>query len=141
MNLWIVAIYRDNGDENEFYFETLPTKQHAVELYEELKSDIQEQCDDIGFTGDEGVYIAKVTDALLAVTETDEEETSFHFKWEEFKEEHNGFYLTEDAYMKLMESRGTIKCDYCKGIDESTKKSPRRKYKFCPMCGRLRDEI
>jgi len=31
-----------------------------------------------------------------------------------------------------------IPCDYCKSIDEATKKSPRKKYKFCPMCGRVR---
>ena len=29
-------------------------------------------------------------------------------------------------------------CDYCKSIEEATSKSPRKKYKFCPMCGRLR---
>ena len=29
-------------------------------------------------------------------------------------------------------------CEYCKSIEEATSKSPRKKYKFCPMCGRLR---
>lgn len=29
-------------------------------------------------------------------------------------------------------------CDYCKSIEEATSKSPRKKYRFCPMCGRLR---
>lgn len=29
-------------------------------------------------------------------------------------------------------------CDYCKSIEEATSKSPRRKYRFCPMCGRVR---
>ncbi|WP_341877612.1 hypothetical protein [Defluviitalea saccharophila] len=30
-------------------------------------------------------------------------------------------------------------CDYCISIEEATPKSPRRKYKYCPMCGRKRD--
>ena len=29
-------------------------------------------------------------------------------------------------------------CGYCKSILESTPASPRRKYRYCPMCGRLR---
>lgn len=29
-------------------------------------------------------------------------------------------------------------CDYCKSIEEATSKSPRKKYRFCPMCGRVR---
>lgn len=32
-------------------------------------------------------------------------------------------------------------CDYCKSIEEATSKSHRKKYRFCPMCGRLRIEI
>ena len=31
-----------------------------------------------------------------------------------------------------------IPCNYCKSIEKSTAKSPRRKYKYCPMCGRAR---
>lgn len=30
-------------------------------------------------------------------------------------------------------------CKYCRSIDNATKSSPRKKYKFCPMCGRIRD--
>ncbi len=29
-------------------------------------------------------------------------------------------------------------CEYCGSIDNSTSNSPRRKYKFCPMCGKPR---
>jgi hypothetical protein len=85
VNMWIVAINRTDGNEDSIYFETHLTKQKAIEAYEELKEDIKEQCDDIGFSGDEGVYIAKVTEALLPVTKTDEKE-AFWFEWEEFKE-------------------------------------------------------
>ena len=31
-----------------------------------------------------------------------------------------------------------IPCNYCESIEKSTTKSPRRKYKYCPMCGRVR---
>ena len=31
-----------------------------------------------------------------------------------------------------------VPCEYCKSIEESTLKSPRRKYKYCPMCGTAR---
>ena len=31
-----------------------------------------------------------------------------------------------------------VPCEYCKSIEESTLKSPRRKYKYCPICGRAR---
>ena len=30
------------------------------------------------------------------------------------------------------------KCDYCKSIEKATPASPRKKYKYCPMCGRKR---
>lgn len=30
-------------------------------------------------------------------------------------------------------------CDYCIGIYRSTPNSPKRKYKYCPMCGRKLD--
>ena len=30
-------------------------------------------------------------------------------------------------------------CDYCIGIYRSTPSSPKRKYKYCPMCGRKLD--
>lgn len=49
-----------------------------------------------------------------------------------------GFYLTKQEYVRLVGNKLNIndKCYYCKGIDEATKKSPRKKYMFCPMCGR-----
>ena len=31
-----------------------------------------------------------------------------------------------------------IPCNYCESIEKSTAKSPRRKYKYCPICGRAR---
>lgn len=30
-------------------------------------------------------------------------------------------------------------CDYCIGIYRNTPSSPKRKYKYCPMCGRKLD--
>ena len=29
-------------------------------------------------------------------------------------------------------------CHYCKKIDKATPMSPRKKYRYCPMCGRRR---
>lgn len=31
-------------------------------------------------------------------------------------------------------------CSYCESIEKSTPASPRRKYKYCPMCGREREK-
>ena len=52
----------------------------------------------------------------------------------------NGFYLTEKCYEKLLERKLDLqeKCQYCKNIEASTNKSPRKKYIYCPMCGRKR---
>ena len=45
--------------------------------------------------------------------------------------------LIEKA-LYLGESGDYIPCNYCENIEKSTAKSPRRKYKYCPMCGRVR---
>lgn len=45
--------------------------------------------------------------------------------------------LIEKA-LYLGESGDYIPCDYCRNINRSTKSSPRRKYVYCPMCGRRR---
>jgi formamidopyrimidine-DNA glycosylase len=52
-------------------------------------------------------------------------------------------YMAKDASEAIYELIGMINrdgldCEYCKSIDESTSKSPRRKYKYCPMCGKER---
>lgn len=31
-------------------------------------------------------------------------------------------------------------CSYCEGIERATKASPRKKYRYCPMCGREREK-
>jgi hypothetical protein len=85
MELWIVIIDRDDGFEEPIRFEVLPTKEKAIVVYKEWSRELKEQVDDIGFSGDECLYIAKITDALLPVTVVDEKEVSFHFEWEEFK--------------------------------------------------------
>ena len=54
---------------------------------------------------------------------------------------YKGFYLTYEAYEKLTKARLGVECEYCKKIDEATPKSPRKKYNFCPMCGRYRKEV
>ena len=50
----------------------------------------------------------------------------------------DGFYLTKENYEKLLENKLKSRCEYCISIDNATKKSPRKKYKYCPMCGRRR---
>jgi len=54
----------------------------------------------------------------------------------------NGFYLTKEAYEQALRIKLNLndKCEYCKSIDSATKKSPRKKYKYCPMCGKNRGE-
>lgn len=52
-------------------------------------------------------------------------------------------YMAKDASEAIYEligllNRDGLDCEYCKSIDESTPKSPRRKYKYCPMCGKER---
>jgi len=52
-------------------------------------------------------------------------------------------YMAKDASEAIYELIGMINrdgldCECCKSIDESTSKSPRRKYKYCPMCGKER---
>jgi hypothetical protein len=55
----------------------------------------------------------------------------------EFKDTHERRAIREDdENLKIWIHY--VPCEYCKSIDESTKKSPRKKYKFCPMCGRVR---
>lgn len=49
-----------------------------------------------------------------------------------------GFFLTYAAYDRLMAHKLKEECEYCKGINSATPKSYRRKYKYCPMCGRKR---
>jgi len=48
----------------------------------------------------------------------------------------DGFFLTYDAYDRLMAYKLKEECEYCKSINDSTPASPKRKYKYCPMCGR-----
>jgi hypothetical protein len=48
------------------------------------------------------------------------------------------FCLTKESYSRLLGVTKIDKCNYCIGIDNATPKSPRKKYKFCPMCGRKR---
>lgn len=51
----------------------------------------------------------------------------------------NGFFLTYDAYDRLMAHKLKEECEYCVDIENATPKSPRRRYKYCPMCGRKRN--
>lgn len=84
MNKWILvknlSEYEDAVD-----FQTFNTKEKAIELYEEWKSELKECVDDTGFTGDEGLYIAKITDIFAPVTAFNAEGTAWGFEWEEFK--------------------------------------------------------
>lgn len=44
------------------------------------------------------------------------------------------------GYNSCKYSQGKVKdCDYCKGILDATKASPRRNYIYCPMCGVKRE--
>lgn len=53
-------------------------------------------------------------------------------------DEPKGFFLTYEAYERLLGHKLREPCEYCISIEEATKKSPRKKYKYCPMCGRKR---
>ncbi len=46
--------------------------------------------------------------------------------------------LVEKTLYAGYEGDYVLPCEYCKSIEESTLKSPRRKYKYCPMCGGAR---
>jgi hypothetical protein len=60
--------------------------------------------------------------------------------------EHQDRELLEEtikSYFKKQQekSQNSIgRCEYCDSIDQATKKSPRKRYIFCPMCGRKRRE-
>lgn len=117
LDVWVVYIDRDSGDEFSQQSEVFLNEEKAMKYYNELKRELKEYVADTGFTGDEMVVIAKAEKLLTPVTEVNEDEVSFHFEWEEFEQEI---------------------CDYCNSIEKATSASPRHNYKYCPMCGRKR---
>ena len=117
MDKWIVYMDKNTGDEDAVLYKLCSSEEEAMRTYETFKSEAKEYVSDTSFTGDEAVYIAKIQKGMLPITKCDEEEVSFWFEWEEFLNE---------------------KCGYCRSILEATPASPMRKYKYCPMCGRLR---
>lgn len=119
MNRWVVLGDDDNGDFNSIHYEVYPTKEKALKVYEEWKSNIKEYVDDTGFTGDECIYIAKVEKVTLPITITDEKEVSFHFEWEEF--EPKGYWIKEPPHIWR-------KCSVCG-------ESGFAHYDYCPWCG------
>lgn len=118
LNLWVVYGHSADDQDEPPYGRIHNTYEKALEDYKETKRNMEEWVQDTGFTGDETVVIAKVEKLYAPVTKVDEEDVSFWFEWEEFEKE---------------------KCDYCNSIEISTPASPRRNYKYCPMCGRKRE--
>jgi len=54
--------------------------------------------------------------------------------------EQRGFWITEAEYLRVNRRNFNLTdaCEYCININNATKNSPRKRYLFCPMCGRVR---
>ena len=59
------------------------TKEEAYEYYQLRKENLKEWVDDIGFNGEEGVYIARISKLITAELVLNEDGRGLHFEWEE----------------------------------------------------------
>ncbi len=80
---WIVVVDNGDTDGDSVLYEFFKTKEEAYEYYQLRKENLKEWVDDIGFNGEEGVYIARISKLITAELVLNEDGRGLHFEWEE----------------------------------------------------------